>query len=195
MDNRERLRRPELYLHELLNKYAKGQLLETSNGPKVLFRATVICVDPIGGMLSNETGSGEVSIKLASGKTETTKATVGPKNPKNSIKARIITKGLDRFIPDRGLRIFWPMFQEHMSIPVVPGEHVYVAFEDENFEHGLWFSRVSGHEGVNSVEGSTQYKKQTEVGAIGAFEESDEEDLSDDYLSETLHRDNLNDVF
>ncbi len=196
MDPFEKLRRPELFLQELLSKYAAGSLVESSTNSRVFYRATVISVDPDGGKLSNETGTGSVSIKGKDGKTIEVQAVRGLTNPKNSIKARIITRGFDRFIGNDDLRVFWPLFQEHMSAPIVPGEHVYVAFEDENFEHGFWVARVPGHQGVNQVIGSELYNRGNSKTAADEFDtERETEELTDDYLAETLLTKNLNDSF
>lgn len=81
----------------------------------------------------------------------------------NSVKARIIADGYDQFFGLDDLRIFWPMFPEHVSIPVKPGEHVYVLFEDADFQHGLWFGKVAGHEDLNRFSGERGYMTSREL--------------------------------
>ena len=64
----------------------------------------------------------------------------GPRNPKNSIKARIISNNIDDFVDDDDLRVYWPMFPG-VSNPSA-GEVVYVVFEDTTMKHGLWLSKA-----------------------------------------------------
>jgi hypothetical protein len=83
-----------------------------------LYRAVVVDIDQAGGILEKN-----------------------PPNPKNSIKARIITDGMDSFLGDEDLNIFWPFFP-HDVMPLKQGEHCYVIFEDMYKRHGLWLTRI-----------------------------------------------------
>lgn len=157
--DREKFRRPELLFKEFLRKGAKGAFKENSDATTFLLRALVIAVDVEGGLLENPSGSGKVS-HTVDGKNFDVDAKIGPENPQNSIKARILTDGFDKFSTDENLKVFWPFFPENISIPVKPGEHVYVLFEDSQQQHGLWVSKVAGHSGVNYVPGSDFYKAQ-----------------------------------
>lgn len=148
----ERFLRPEQILADVIEKGGKGLYLERGATIPFLLRAIVVAVDVEGGKLENPKGDGSLSHQL-SGKSFQVPATIGPKNPANSVKARIITGGRDQFIHDDRLRVFWPFFDEHVSTPVKPGEYVYVMFEDEGDSHGLWISKISGHEGVNYARG------------------------------------------
>ena len=132
---------------------------ERDDNVAFLHRALVIAVDLDGGKLENPTGAGETS-NVIDGKTITVKATVGPVNPPNSVKARVMTDGFDQFTGDAGLRVFWPFFPEHISLPIKPGEHTYVIFEGTGYEHGLWVTKVPGHDNVNIFMGSDAYKPQ-----------------------------------
>lgn len=153
--NIERFRRPEIFLSELIKKSARNELLSSEDNVPVLFRAIVLDVDVEGGKLENIDGAGN--------------ANIGPINPKNSIKARIITNSLDEYTTDNDLRVFWPFFPEHFSIPIKPGEHVYIMFEDRDFEHGLWICKIPGHENLNFFKGES------------AFITDDTEQLNDNY--------------
>jgi len=155
--NPEKFRRPEQFLAELIAKSARGDLWDKSQNVQVWHRALVVAVDVIGGRLENPDGEGTVS-HFMDGKNSEYPANVGPKNPRNSVKARIITKEFDQFFDDDSLRVFWPMFPEHDSIPIKPGEYVYVTFEDTNYEHGLWLGKVAGHENVNYFRGQDSFK-------------------------------------
>ena len=150
--SRDNLLRPEAFLGEMLKKYARDGISETSDAPQFLMRASVVAVDVEGGKLENPSGEGSVSHDF-DGKKREFKATVGPKNPPNSVKARIVQDGQDQFMSDDDLGIFWPLFQGHVSMPIKPGEHVYVMFEDRMKKHGLWVSRVAGQEGSNVARG------------------------------------------
>ena len=138
---------------EVLSKSAQGELRDLSDNSLSLYRAVVVAVDVVGGKLENKKGVGKLHQRVGS-KSYDVNATIGPDNPKNSVKARLITDGLDRFVHDDDIRTFWPFFPEHVSIPVKPGEYVYVMFEDNAFQHGLWLTKVPGHENVNVFKGS-----------------------------------------
>ncbi len=168
--DRERFRRPELLLKEFLRKGAQGAFSETTDQSTFLYRALVIAVDVEGGKLENPSGNGSLS-HIVDGKKFDVKARMGPHNPQNSIKARILSDGLDKFSSDENLRVFWPFFPENISIPVKPGEHVYVIFEDSHQQHGLWVSKIPGHEGVNYSPGSTFYV-QSQAPLASKFEDT-----------------------
>lgn len=155
---KDKFRRPELFLSELLRKSAQGRFHEVDENVPFLYRAAVIAVDVEGGKLQNPGGSGKVTHTF-NGKSIDVPAIDGPENPKNSIKGRIMTEGFDQFFSDDDLRVFWPFFPEHNGLPIKPGEHVYVLFEDADFQHGLWISKVPGHEGANFVRGEKQFEK------------------------------------
>jgi hypothetical protein len=152
----DRWRRPEVFLAELLGKSVRREFLEEDRAPQIWLRAAVLAVDVRGGLLENEQGAGELE-HIVDGRPRKVPANIGPANPRNSIKARIVSSETDQFIEDDLLRVFWPMMPEHDAIPVKPGEHVYVTFEDEDRQHGLWFGKVPGHEGVNFFKGESSY--------------------------------------
>lgn len=170
--SKDKFRRPEVFLGELLRKGAQGSFLERDENVPFLFRAVVAAVDVEGGKLENPDGAGSVKHTL-DGNDFDVPANVGPSNPKNSLKARVISDGFDQFFHDDHLRVFWPFFPEHVALPVKPGEHVYVMFEDQDFQHGLWVSKVAGHEDVNYFRGQDSYKKQTSLSS--KFGDSPEE--------------------
>lgn len=154
---REKIRRPELIFNEILRKGAQGLYKERGEVTPFLYRALVLAVDVEGGKLENPNGEGTLVNEIGSNKIEI-KAKLGPANPQNSIKARILTDGIDKFASDENLRVYWPFFPENVSVPIKPGEHVYVLFEDSNLQHGLWVSKIPGHEGVNYSPGESHYK-------------------------------------
>ncbi len=135
-----------------------------------LYRALVVGVDVEGGKLENPDANGGVSHDV-DGKKFDVPARSGPKNPQNSIKARILSDGLDKFSTDDNLRVFWPFFPENISVPIKPGEHVYVIFEDSQMQHGLWISKIPGHQGVNYAPGKDFYKP-TEGGLSKKFNDT-----------------------
>lgn len=145
---RDNFQNPERFLNELIVRFSQGRFVERDENPPVLHRATVLAVDVVGGKLENPDGSGEISHSL-NGQDVTVKARIGPENPRNSIKARIISDGFDQFSEDELVRVFWPLLPEHLAVPVKPGEHVYVLFEDRLFQHGMWIGKVPGHVGTN----------------------------------------------
>ena len=153
---RDKFRRPEQFLSELLKKDAQGLFRETDEYSQFLYRAIVVAVDVEGAKLENPNGSGQVS-HVVDGKSYSVKANVGPENPRGSVKARITTDGIDQFVSDDRIRVFWPFFPEHISVPIKPGEYVYVVFEDSNMEHGLWVTKIPGHENMNYYKGSSAF--------------------------------------
>ncbi|MHA2043940.1 MAG: hypothetical protein ACW99G_04060, partial [Candidatus Thorarchaeota archaeon] len=151
-------RRPERFLADLLTKSARGELLEESDHTVIWQRALVLAVDVNGGMLENPDGSGHVE-HIVGKTTVDIEARTGPTNPRNSIKARIISDAGDEFFSDEDLKVFWPMLPEHISVPIKPGEHVYITFEDIDAEHGLWFGKVPGHSNVNFFDGNESFQQ------------------------------------
>jgi hypothetical protein len=122
--------------HRLLANLHRDYLSSASS-PFIL-EAVVVSIDHVGGQLAEQ-----------------------PANPKNSIKAAIITNSYDSFTADEDLTVFWPLFS-HDTVPIKEGEHVYVFFLDENHEHGLWLGRVAEpleQDNKNYVDGIEKYKK------------------------------------
>lgn len=156
MSDRERFRRPEIILAELLTKASRGEILSETTNHSPWKRAVVVAIDVLGGRLENPNGEGSMSHTI-DGKTFDVNAKIGPPNPRNSIKARVLTSEADKFYSDDGLKVFWPMLPEHDSVPIKPGEHVYVTFEDREMEHGLWLGKVSGQENLNYYRGQDSY--------------------------------------
>lgn len=154
---RDKFLRPELFLGETIRKTIQGKYLEKDENVQVLYRALVVAVDVKGGQLENPNGSGKVT-HTVDGKSYDVQASAGPQNPKNSIKAKIITDGFDQFTHDDNIRTFWPFFPEHDSIPIKPGEYVYVIFEDPRMVHGLWVTKIPGMENVNFYRGSDVFQ-------------------------------------
>lgn len=184
----DKFRRPEILVGEFLRKGVQSKFLERGENVPVLYRALVVAVDVEGGRLENPAGEGTVS-HLIDNRAIETPATVGPSNPRNSLKARILSGGFDQFIHDNRLRVFWPFFPDHLAPPVKPGEHVYVAFEDPDFQHGLWFSKVSGHEGANFVRGESTYSREKTLKERFGIEEPSPVSLTDESAGESRKRD------
>lgn len=173
-------RRPELILSDLLQKTARGEK------ERHYYRAAVLAVDLEGGKLQNPDADGELAVMGRDGTTRKYRAISGPTNPRGSVKARIITDGFDRLLDDQSLRVFWPMFPQDMAgTPVTPGEHVYVMFEGEGMAHGIWVSRVAGHESANSSQGALEYDAPSSPqSAMDKFEPNGPEyPRDDDYAS------------
>jgi len=146
-------RRPELILTDMLQRAAREE-----RPVRTYHRAVVLAVDIEGGVLQNTAGSGAITVPGRDGRTRRYPALVGTDNPRGSIKARILTDGLDRLTEDDDVRVFWPMFPyDQIALPVSPGEHVYVVFEGDGMNHGLWLSRISGQDSANSFKGSDSY--------------------------------------
>lgn len=127
------IQNPNRILSNLINDYVDGTL----DYKRFLYRAVVVEIDHIGGVLEKD-----------------------PPNPKNSIKARVISDGFDSFTPDEDLQIFWPLFPFDV-MPIKQGEHVYVIFEDEMRQVGLWITRIPEPKNVDSpnlTPGSKKYK-------------------------------------
>jgi hypothetical protein len=169
--NYDKFHRPELFFAELLQKSASGKLQENGENVRFLYRATVLAVDVLGGKLENPTAVGSVSHSY-NNKSVTFLSKIGPENPRNSIKARVLTDSLDGVTADEDLKIFWPLFPEHIMVPIKPGEHVYVIFEDTNFQHGLWLCKIPGHEGVNFVKGQSKFESDSSQSLSNKFSDS-----------------------
>ena len=105
---------PERNILNLLRDYSSGKLDNTS----FLYKAIVVKIDQTGGQLEKD-----------------------PKNPKNSIQARIIENSYHSMLNDVDLPVFWPLFPFDI-LPVKEGEHVYVIYENEKKDHGIWITRI-----------------------------------------------------
>lgn len=160
-------RRPELALGDVLLDRLRG-----GDRARSLLRAIVLAVDNDGGRLQNRSGAGSVESLAKDGTRSNYPAIIGPDNPRGSIKARLITDGMDRFRADNDAQIFWPLFPpDQLSLPISVGEHVHVMFEDHGMSHGLWISRVSGHDSAGVFLGIDSYTEPASGrSAIDAFE-------------------------
>jgi len=164
-------------MSSLIRREAQGEIEK-----RHYHRAVVLAVDLDGGLLQNELGTGAVDVVDRFGKNQSFKAIVGPKNPRGSVKARVISDGLDRLLSDDDVRVFWPMMpSDQISMPVSPGEHVYVVFDGVGTDHGLWISRVSGHDSANSYAGVDSYTApSSQETAMDSFEPNEPEYPRDD---------------
>lgn len=117
------------------------------------------------------------------GELPTPEAPENPLCPRGSILARVITDSRDSFITnEEDLTIFWPMFPYDM-MPIKEGEHVYIIFEDEKREHGLWLTRCPEPANVdnsNLTLGRTKYEEDpgndfTDIGAEQAVQDMEED--------------------
>lgn len=174
-------RRPERILADLITRHARGD----DSGRRHFWRATVLAVDTEGGRLENPNGSGTFAVTLRDGSTRVLSARVGPENPRGSVKARLLTDGYDRLLDDDDVRTFWPMFPpDQLGIPIAPGEHVYVVFEDtgeDSMEHGMWVSRVPGQDSANAFLGKDSYTAPSSpASAVDAFTPTDRDYQADD---------------
>ena len=148
----EKFRRPIISFMDMLARGASGAYRERGEYSRFMFKALVVAMDTVGGKLETpdgrpEGGSLVQNVQYPNGKTD--QYTVanpqglvnfGPRNPKNSVKARIISSGADDFVDDDDLRVYWPLFPG-VDNPTA-GEVVYVVFEDETLTHGLWLCRA-----------------------------------------------------
>lgn len=147
-------RRPEIILGDLIVRAARGE----GSSYRGYRRAAVVAVDVEGGLLQNRDGTGGIDVVDRTGRSRHFPAIVGPENPRCSVKARVLTDGLDRLLSDDDLRVFWPLLSpDQLSTPVSPGEHVYVFFEGAGMDHGVWVARVPGQDSANSFQGSDSY--------------------------------------
>lgn len=145
---------PERILSNLLQDYVTGALDDYT----FLYRASVVAIDQVGGQLETN-----------------------PPNPKNSIRARVITNGRDKDTDDADLTVFWPLFPFDV-MPLKEGEHVYIVFEDAAIKrHGLWLTRIpepATTDNPNLTLGTRKYEdnssnNMSEVGADKIVQDTD----------------------
>jgi hypothetical protein len=145
----EKYRRPNISFTEMLKKGVGGQYRERGDYVPTMYRALVIAMDSEGGKLESPDGhpidGNKLHVIVTSQEGEQlakydVTPTFGPYNPKNSVRARIMTNNIDQVIPDDELRTYWPLFPG-ADTPSA-GEMVYVMFEDETMHHGLWVAKV-----------------------------------------------------
>ena len=132
--------------------------IQTSSAFPVFFRAVVVDVlsDP-------EALSDEEKEEL---KNNLSNPFFIDKAPKNSILSRIISGGLDHI--DSSIQVLYPFFPPHLSLPVKPGEQVWVFFEEPNasFDLGYWISRPSEQihiDDINFTHGDRKYQNDEEA--------------------------------
>ncbi len=164
-------RQPEMILADMINRASR----EEDRDQRTYYKAVVMAVDLEGGKLQNPDGDGSVRVPLRDGSVQEFDALIGPANPRGAVKARVLTDGLDRLMDDQELRVFWPMFPQDLSgTPATPGEHVYVMFDGSGMSHGLWVSRVAGHESAGSFDGTSSYTAPSSPpSAMDTFEENE----------------------
>lgn len=148
----DKYRRPTISFTELFIAGANGTFRERGEYSQFMFKALVVAMDTQGGKLETPNGTPEggalvQQVQYPNGKVDSYtvissdgKVNVGPRNPKNSVKARIISDGSDDFVDDDDLRVYWPLLPG-IDNPTA-GEVVYVIFEDETMKHGLWLCRA-----------------------------------------------------
>jgi hypothetical protein len=142
---------PELYWPDLMKRFAQDRIMMRGDGISFLMRARVVAVDKEGGRLENPRGEGngiEV-FSRALGKTITYAPAVGPKNPKYTVRARIIDDHANSITSDDALYNFWPKHSDAPDVDV--DEYVYVFFEDADRRHGVWDCKVTMALGVGDV--------------------------------------------
>ena len=152
----EKSRRPSIGFTETLKKGIGGLFREKDEYVPFMYRALVIAIDTEGGKLETPDGEPEggklvQQVRAPAGNLVAQydiAPTRGPRNPKNAVRARIVTDNVDQFIDDDNLRTYWPMFPG-VSNPTA-GELVYVVFEDEQLTHGLWLCRVPTNDPLES---------------------------------------------
>ncbi len=123
---------PERILSNLINDYVDGEL----DDKRFLLRASVVEIDTVGGQFE-----------------------VNPPNPKNSIKARVISQNFNANTDNEDLPVFYPLFP-YLVQPVKEKEHIYVIFEDDACQNGLWLTRIAEPLNVdndNYVAGAAKY--------------------------------------
>ncbi len=64
------------------------------------------------------------------------------RTPRNSVMVRRIDRGID--LTGGSYSLCFPFFSSHFSMPVKPGEVVWVIFDRDNKNQGFWISRVCG---------------------------------------------------
>ena len=71
--------------------------------------------------------------------------------PRNSIIARLVSNGEDK--RNNTPFVFFPFFPPHLSMPIKPGEHVWVIFDNAaaSLQFGYWMSRVTDPFSVDDI--------------------------------------------
>lgn len=71
--------------------------------------------------------------------------------PRNSLIVKLISMARGASSPS--LTMCYPFFSPHISVPVKPGEQVWVIFEspDMKSKHGWWLSRLSGEDHIDDI--------------------------------------------
>jgi len=115
---------PNRILEKLISSYINGDLEDYT----VFYVAAVIDIDTKGGAFKDEPLP----------------------NPRNSIRARVITDSMDKYTSEEDLPVFWPMFP-YDRMPIKKGEHAWVVFSDPEQTHGLWLTRIAEPHGIHDT--------------------------------------------
>ncbi len=130
----------ERIFFDMIRDYSTGEL----SNKTVFFRALVEGVDVQGGVFQTD-----------------------PPCPPRSIRARVYTSGMDSFIPEDALPIYYPLFP---NVSVAPGEHVLVMFEDEQRSSGFWLNTVPAF-GADQNYSNPDFRMTTRTNSSYVFEQ------------------------
>lgn len=132
----------------IINDYIEGRL---GGVERVLYKASVIKVDVIGGKLAGPSSEGGLRSDE-------------PPNPPGSFVGRVITDAADTYTDDDHLPVFWPIFP-HDLMPIKESEHAYVMFEDPEQHHGVWLCRIPEPNNISNLNITPGTKRYTEDSA------------------------------
>jgi len=110
--------------------------VKKGTGGRVLYAAVVVDIFTNPANLTDEQKS-----KIKSGSPGSSNPKVVDKMPRNTISAYIVSDGAVKSNPKP--RILYPFFSPHLSMPIKPGEQVWVIFANGIESQGFWMTRIS----------------------------------------------------
>ena len=113
-------------------------------GGRTLFAAVVVDVFTNPANLTDEQKG-----KIKSGSPGASNPKIVDKMPRNTISAYIVSDGAVKSNPKP--RLLYPFFSPHLSMPLKPGEQVWVIFASGLDSQGFWMTRISSDIDVDDI--------------------------------------------
>ena len=138
-----------------MGKIGGGSTQNIPDRQRILYEAVVndVIVNPAIDLEKNPANDPEVTLResLMAGKNKVINTTLVNKMPRNSIIATIVS---DREGWSPKLEIFYPFFSGHLSLPVKPGEKIWVIYDSvkrTKSGKGYWITRIVTSENIDDI--------------------------------------------
>lgn len=138
-----------------MGKIGGGSTQKIADRSRILYEAVVndVIVNPVVDLEKNPANDPELTLResLAAGINKVKNPNLVNKMPRNSIIATIVSDR-DGWTPES--EIFYPFFSGHLSLPVKPGEKIWViydALKRSRSGKGYWITRIVSSENIDDI--------------------------------------------